>query len=79
MMNIFKHKSRYGRDWVVEQNGYVWGIYPTLKSAKNNVRWSGDGAKAVRRMDMDFKTNLVWQNYDEHLQTQIAIRLGQSK
>ena len=59
-MNIFKHKSRHNTNWVVEQDGYVWGIYPTLKSAKNNVEWRGDGAKAVRRMDMDFKTKLVW-------------------
>jgi len=61
-MNIFKHKSRYGGNWVVAtEDGYVWGIYPTLKSAKNNVQWSGGGAKAVRRIDMDFKTKLVWQ------------------
>lgn len=64
-MNIFKHKSRYTKklNWVVStEDGYVWGIYPTLKSAKNNVRWSGDGAKAVRRIDMDFKTKLVWRS-----------------
>jgi hypothetical protein len=64
-MNIFKHKSRYGHhtNWVVAtEDGYVWGMYRTLKTAKNHVEWLKPGVKASRRIDMDFKTKLVWHN-----------------
>ena len=53
---IFKHKARYNPskriDWMVETSNGYWGTYPTLKRAKNEVRWAG--GKSVRSFELDF-------------------------
>ena len=56
-MNIFRYKLRYSRSttWIIaKDDGSVWGTYRSLKSAKFDANWHN--VKAIRRIDMDFKT-----------------------